>query len=189
MTKPLAVTYPSMKAASATTGIPQSVLAESKSAGCPAFDSGNRFNLIKFLSWFFSRDPNTNVDWSQHLTKHKALREEQRFVKEKGVLIEKQSLVDEFKSVTAPWIASLDKLLAETLPPLTGGLPPAEIAKINRARFYALVDAYRDERDKRLDNCEGKPQTMEEAAPPTKRAKRGEIIRVGKKAGRRPTKA
>jgi hypothetical protein len=178
-----------MKAAAAALGIPQSVLSEAKSAGCPAFDSANRFNLLTFLSWFFARDPEQAVDWSQHLTKHKALREEQRYSKEKGVLIEKQSLVDEFKNVTAAWIADLDKLLAETLPPLTGGLPPADIAKINRARFFVLVDAYRAERDRRLESCEGKPESMEEVVPKPKRAKRAEIIRVGKKAGRKPAKA
>jgi hypothetical protein len=185
MNKHIPTAYPSMKNAARVTGIPLHVMTEAKNAGCPAFRQNHTFDLLPFLEWIFTRPENAQTDWQQHLTKHKALREENRYQKEKGILIEKQALADAYLAVFSEVLGKFEKLLTETLPPLTGNLSPAQVAETNRDHYRREIDIYRGVLDAKLATAEGAPVTIDDVNPPTKRAPKAEITR----ARRRPSAA
>lgn len=124
--------YPSMKAASARTGLPLSFLKRCKGAGCPAFDLHGRMDLNKLLPWIptvmdSKEELPTGFDsWTTYLNSLKAKREDIRLQKERGETMTIADATGQATEAESFYFAELDRLQQE-LPPVLAGLPAQEI--------------------------------------------------------------
>lgn len=108
------------------TGIPVAVLKQAKKDGCPGFTSNSRVDLAQFLGWFFSRDADASVNWSDRLKRAQAMREEHRLDSERGKMIAKETVDQAAGEIMALLLGTLDRY-SDELAPVLHGLGAAEI--------------------------------------------------------------
>ena len=78
-----------MAACSGATGIPMSLLRQTKRAGCKAFDQAGRVHLAPLLAWLFAEEnAESGTDWHQRYKRAQALAMENRTAEARGGLID-----------------------------------------------------------------------------------------------------
>jgi len=97
------ITFDSMEACEARTGIPRHLLSTAKEHGCPAFEGSGRIRLAVLVRWLFTAGATGEVtDWAAHSDKFKALNEEVKYRESIDELVPKAeitAMVQEFSAI------------------------------------------------------------------------------------------
>lgn len=119
--------YTSMSQCSAATGIPESLLKQSKKL-CPHAFTWNRVNFETFLRWFFTEGLKT-ADWTSLREKHQGLNEQLKYRRAADLVIEKAPVAKGIHAAEAQFFGALDRLFLSELPPLLANKAAGEIHK------------------------------------------------------------
>jgi hypothetical protein len=126
---PVLPIYDSMKACSAATGIPLSVLENAKARGCPAFRS-NRVDLALLLPLLFEKgDPTQNAKWADMREEYQAKREKIRHDKEAKLTADKNDVIFGLGKIEAEFFNQLERAQQELPATLKGCDEPTVFKK------------------------------------------------------------
>lgn len=107
------ITFPSMEACEARTGIPKSFLQTAKENGCDAFE-GSRVRVASLIRWIFTRGAGGEVtNWTQHGDKFKALNEEVKYRESIGELKPNAEIEQLIQEAMAIWFGGVKRLRLE----------------------------------------------------------------------------
>jgi hypothetical protein len=117
--KPVPGTFETLASCSGATGIPLAVLKKAKRSGCPAFVF-HRVELVPLLTWLFSENGETTVDWSAKFKEFQARREELKFEREKEELVPIADIREQDASACSKWNTERVRVEQEWPPRLAG---------------------------------------------------------------------
>ena len=148
--------YSSLNQCSAATGIPISILKQSKNAGCPAFDRGNRVYLRKFLSWAFIQKKTGKIDWRGVLVMAKAQREELRLAKDRKQVMDFLEVKRQFAEAVG-YLYSEHQRLRRELPAVCAGMNALALD----TKFGEGLDGAWDRARKKFESIVEEPMEQE----------------------------
>ncbi len=112
--------YPSLRAASAATGIPLVALRRASRAGCDAFQN-RRVDLERFLTWWFQHADETK-DWRAVFDEAAAKREQIRLAQDQDRLVDKEAVIAKIRETMALQFGLLDRIFLAEFPSAAKGL-------------------------------------------------------------------
>lgn len=116
---PIPWAFDGLSSCSGVTGIPLAVLKRAKRAGCPAF-SNTRVELVPLLTWLFSSDAESGVDWPAKFKEFQARREELKFEREKDELVPVSDVREQDAAACSRWNTERVRVEQEWPPRLAG---------------------------------------------------------------------
>lgn len=153
------LTFDSMEAAAARTGIPKPFLQSAKTAGCPAFE-GSRIRLAALVRWIFSQGADGPVtDWTKHSEKFKALNEEVKYRQSVDEFVLKSEITGLVQELSAIYTGALKRLRLEG---------PREFEMRDKAHLKhaleAKVSAVLQQAESKLNQLKAPPPVQTEIA-------------------------